>query len=84
MKTYLLGLGACVALAMPALATEFSEIDADGDGVLSFLELQMIYPDLDAGQFDRMDSNGDGYVDAAEHEAAVQAGVLGPAPASET
>ncbi len=37
-------------------------IDTDGDGAWSFAELQAVRPNLDVGQFNRMDRNGDGLI----------------------
>ncbi|MFD1913743.1 EF-hand domain-containing protein [Halodurantibacterium flavum] len=70
-----------VLLAAPALAQtaaqEMEALDTDGDGVLSFFELEMGYPDLDAATFDRIDLNGDGLIDPSEFEAAREQDVLG-------
>ncbi|PRY95502.1 EF hand domain-containing protein [Hasllibacter halocynthiae] len=41
-------------------------IDADGDGLVSYDELERSYPGLQQGYYGRIDANGDGLVDANE------------------
>jgi hypothetical protein len=56
-------------MALPVLAeapAEFSEVDADADGILSTAEAKEALPDLAI-----TDMNGDGLVNPAEVEAAV-------------
>lgn len=57
-------------LAWPALAevpTDFSEVDADADGVLSISEAEEALADVSIP-----DMNGDGMVNPAEAEAAIE------------
>src|SRR5690606_27505052 len=57
-------------LAWPALAevpTDFSEVDADADGVLSITEAEEALPEVAIP-----DMNGDGMVNPAEAEAAIE------------
>lgn len=72
----LLGLSGAT-LAMSAAATE---IDADGDGILSIAEVQAVYPEVTAAQFSEMDLNADGALDDAEVQAAQAAGTMPAAP----
>ena len=53
-----------------------SEMDTDGDGMVSYAELLASVPDVSAATFEAVDTNGDGGLDATELAAAVQAGVL--------
>ena len=66
--------GFCVpAFAMGQGATE---IDANGDGLLSIAEVQAVYPDVTAEQFSSMDLNADGALDDDEVQAAQEAGLM--------
>ena len=56
-----------------------TELDANGDGLLSVAEVQAIYPDITAEQFSVMDTNADGALEEAEVQAATEAGLM-PAP----
>lgn len=49
------------------------KVDTDKDGKVSRAEFAAVHPDEDA-KFATMDSNGDGFVDQAEHEAHKAAG----------
>lgn len=53
-----------------------AEIDTDGDGMASFAELQVSYPELTEELFGEIDSNGDGLVDDEEMAIAVELGNL--------
>ena len=53
-----------------------AEIDTDGDGMASFAELQVRYPDLTEDVFGDIDTNGDGLVDDEEMAIAVELGNL--------
>jgi len=65
------------ALAVAALATEErQDLDANGDGLLSFAELLLAYPALTAAVYGTMDTNDDGAVDSAELKAAQNAGLI--------
>ena len=50
--------------------------DLDGDGMISFTEAQATYPALTEETFLTLDGDGDGYLTAAEVEAAEEAGLL--------
>lgn len=51
-------------------------MDMNGDGMLSFPELIVAYPDMTEEAFSAMDTTGDGVLDGAEVTAAVDAGIL--------
>lgn len=55
--------------------------DADGNGTWSLVELQAVWTDMTEESFTTLDTSADGAVDAAELQAALDAGVL-TAPAS--
>jgi hypothetical protein len=63
-----------------AMSGAAAEIDADGDGILSVVEVQAIYPDVTAEQFSEMDLNADGALDDNEVQAAQAAGLMPIAP----
>jgi hypothetical protein len=50
--------------------------DANGDGVLTIDEVQAAMPDVTAEDFSTMDLDGSGTLDAAEIEAAQEAGLM--------
>ncbi len=62
-----------VAFSANAMPTE---IDTDGDGMASFAELQVSYPELTEEVFGDIDTNGDGLVDDEEMAIAVELGNL--------
>ena len=70
---------AVLILAGP-LAAQEAEIDTDGDGMVSFAELQAILPEMTEDQFMVLDVTGDGLLDADEIAAGTEAGLL---PASD-
>lgn len=53
-----------------------AEIDTDGDGMASIVELQVSYPELTEEVFGDIDTNGDGLVDDEEMAIAVELGNL--------
>lgn len=61
--------------AAPALA-DVSRIDTDGDGRASYAEMVTVYADLSEETFAEIDTNDDDFVDGAEFDAAVEAGLL--------
>jgi hypothetical protein len=54
-------------------------IDTNGDGMYSFPELTVAYPDLTEEAFTTMDASGDGLLDGTEVAAGVEAGTIVPA-----
>ncbi|RFP89413.1 EF-hand domain-containing protein [Rhodobacteraceae bacterium 63075] len=70
---------AALAVVMtPALAIGEGamEVDADGNGVLSFDEVRAVWPDITPEVFAVMDSDADGVLTDEEVEAAQDAGML--------
>lgn len=66
-----------IALTVAASAvTAQSEIDADGDGLLSYNELLAAYPAMTEENFVAIDTNSDGAVDADEMKMATDSGLL--------
>lgn len=74
MKLFLLTALTALGLAQGAFAS--TDMDADGDGVVTLEEAQAAHPDLTEAQFAAMDANGDGGLDADELSAARDAGQL--------
>ncbi len=64
-----------IALSATALSAQ-SEMDADGDGLLSYNELLAAYPEMTEENFTAIDTNSDGAVDADEMKVAEEAGLL--------
>lgn len=52
------------------------EMDTDQDGLYSLAEMQTEYADLTQEQYDALDTNEDGAVDADELKAAIESGAL--------
>ena len=75
MTKILMSAAAAMFLAVPAMAQN-AEIDVNGDGMYSFPELQAALPDLTDEDFDALDTNGDGLLDAEEIAAGEASGVL--------
>ncbi|UWR24146.1 EF-hand domain-containing protein [Sulfitobacter sp. S190] len=67
-----------VAIVLPTtvLAQSMEDMDADGDALLSFEEVQGAFPDVTADQFNVLDLNADGVLDAEEVAAAQEAGLM--------
>lgn len=76
---------AFISLGLPALAmgSGGTEVDTNGDGLLSVTEVQAVYPEITAETYSTMDLNADGGLDATEVEAATEAGMMPAAPADE-
>ncbi|MDK3016451.1 EF-hand domain-containing protein [Pseudodonghicola flavimaris] len=69
-------IAAAAAIAAPGMLWALSEADTDGDGLVDVAELQAVFPDLTETQFEKMDLNADGGLDADEIAAAQLAGQL--------
>ncbi|WP_127111866.1 hypothetical protein [Shimia sediminis] len=64
-----------LGLALPTLALA-SEMDANGDGVLTIEEVQAVFPDMTPEGFSALDMDSDGTLNKDEAMVAVQAGAL--------
>ncbi len=71
-----LALAGASVIALSVMAADLSKLDTDGNGMYSFNELLVAYPDLGRTTFNAVDFNGDGYLTEGEIKAAVDAGVL--------
>ncbi|MFD1253957.1 MULTISPECIES: EF-hand domain-containing protein [Devosia] len=63
MRKIALGLAALLMAGSAALAQTpltFADVDTDGNGELSFAELQVVWPDLTQQEFDLADIDGSG------------------------
>ena len=78
MKTTLMSAVAVIALTASAWAQ--SDLDTNGDGMLTLDEVQAAYPEITAEDFSAMDTDSDGALSAEEVTAATEAGQL---PASD-
>lgn len=78
MKKTALILTATFGLALPTSLFAATEVDANGDGVLTIDEVQAVYPDITAETFTAMDVNADGALDDDEVVAAQEAGMMPP------
>ena len=67
---------ALLGFAAGAGAQGVGALDANGDGVLTIDEVQLVMTELTAEEFAAMDINGDGALDGAEVDAAREAGLL--------
>jgi hypothetical protein len=78
MFKHLTSLAALAALITPALAMGASatEVDANGDGLLTIEEVQAVYPDVSAETFSAMDADADGALNDEEVKAAQDAGMM--------
>ena len=69
---------AVLGLTLPTLASAATEVDTNGDGVLTIDEVQAVYPEVDEDAFNAMDVNADGALDDDEVVAAQEAGMMPP------
>lgn len=71
-----IALATAAALAAPAAFAQMTELDADGDGLVSYEEMLAAVPTVTEETFSAIDTNGDGTLDADEYAAAEEAGTL--------
>lgn len=63
----------------PVVAQELDmTLDTNGDGMMSFPEMQAGFPDMTEDQFTLVDTTGDGLLDPQEISDAIAAGILVP------
>lgn len=68
-----------VVIGGAAVAQEVDPaIDTNADGMYSFPELTLAYPDMTAEVFGVLDTTGDGLLDAVEVAAGIEAGTIIP------
>ena len=53
-------LGLSTSLAFAQTPTSFADVDSDGNGELSYAELQLVWSDLTQQEFDAADADGSG------------------------
>lgn len=75
MKKIVIQAATVFALTATALSAQ-SNMDTDGDGLLSYNELLAAHPDMTEEAFVAIDTNADGAVDADELQVAGDAGLL--------
>lgn len=75
MKKIVIQAATILALTATAISAQ-SEIDTDGDGLLSYNELLAAHPEMSEENFVAIDTNADGAVDADELKVASEAGLL--------
>jgi len=69
-------LSATIVLGLTANAWAATQVDANGDGVLTLDEVQAVFPEITSDSFTAMDANTDGSLDDTEVAAAQEAGLL--------
>lgn len=62
--------------AAPAFAITVADVDTDGDSLVSFAEMAVMYPDLTEEAFGEIDTSDDSFVDETELAAALEAGTI--------
>ncbi|MEM8776094.1 MAG: EF-hand domain-containing protein [Pseudomonadota bacterium] len=68
--------GLVLAISVPAFAVAATELDSNGDGLVSPAEFQEAMPEAPEGTFEQLDVNGDGALNEAEVAAAREAGII--------
>ncbi|WP_286131261.1 hypothetical protein [Loktanella sp. 5RATIMAR09] len=63
-------------IAAPAFALTVSDVDTDGNSLISFTEMAVMYPDLTEEAFGAVDTSGDTFVDETELAAALETGMI--------
>lgn len=73
-------LGLATSAAMAQTPTTFADVDTDGNGELSFAELQLVWPDLTDAEFTAADADGSRGLNVNELNSLQPAAVPTPAP----
>lgn len=76
MNTIRIFAAASAGLLLISGAAFAHEMDTDQDGLYSLTEMRTEYADLTQEQYDALDTNKDGAVDADELKAAIESGAL--------
>ena len=74
-KTVFLMIGTLTAVTA-ANAVTLSDLDADGDGMVTFEELTAVLPEISEEVFSTADLNADGMIDEEELTGAQDVGIL--------
>ncbi|MDJ0827475.1 MAG: hypothetical protein QNJ16_18430 [Rhodobacter sp.] len=69
-------LTAAAILGLAAAAYAMTDIDANGDGGVSYTEMLAAHPEVSEAAFNDADTDGNGMIDEAELAAARAAGLL--------
>ena len=69
---------AAAILGFATTAYAMTDLDTDGDNMLTMAELQAVYPDFSDAQFTDADADGDGMINEAELTAARAIGIIPP------
>ncbi len=67
---------ATALFAVPAVALTVSDVDTDGDSLISFAEMAVSYPGLTEEAFADVDTSDDEFVDEDELAAALESGLI--------
>ncbi len=76
MNTIRILAAASAGLVLISGAAFAHEMDTDQDGLYSLTEMRTEYADLTQEQYDALDTNRDGALDAAEFQVAIDSGQL--------
>ena len=67
---------AAALFAVPVVALTVSDVDTDGDNLISFAEMMVLYPDLTEEAFADVDTSDDEFVDGDELASALESGLI--------
>ena len=67
---------AAALFAFPAVALTVSGVDMDGDNLIFFAEMMVLYPDLTEEAFADVDTSDDEFVDGDELASALESGLI--------
>lgn len=76
MRRVAVGTMIAALIAAPAFALTVSDVDTDGDSLISFTEMAVMYPDLTEEAFGEVDTSDDSMVDEPELAAALESGMI--------
>ncbi|MFT6075858.1 MAG: hypothetical protein ACJAZ1_002789 [Yoonia sp.] len=76
MRRVVVGTLMAALIAAPAFALTVSDVDTDGDSLISFTEMTVLYPDLTEEAFAAVNTSGDSFVDEEELTVALEAGLI--------
>jgi len=76
MKAAFIAMGILAGSAIAASALSIDELDANGDGGLTFAEISSAHPEVTEAMFAEADVDADGLINAAELATAQEMGLL--------